>query len=641
MLAKLVAIEGLLVGTEDLILKAVPEVFIGQDSEESTLLVNDEAVSSRQLVIRYTPKGLPEGFYVENLGESNPSLINGDEFEKGKLLLLKHGDRLQIGGTLFRFDVQEKTPIKAPKKKRAPQSTSESETYETILGKPSEDTPSITVDFTRLGRLSLNVISGPQGSSSISLDVGHSYTIGNDPKACDIILSDLGVSSKHARLTVVDEDTITIEDLDSRNGVSINGSPIPEEPQPLPLNSPVVLGTTTFVVIDREKTAETIVVQQPVFEEKEEKASREEGALKDEEGGESALEHVEEASQEFGDSQLAHSHKGSAGAPSGAYAGAATGVVAVEKSERFPQMTVAALILILVLGGIGAIIVSSTLTLFESKEVKVQKKDFNALIAEQIKGYTDLTFTFNQATGRLFLLGHVVTPVDRSELLYHLNGLNFITGIDDKVVVDENVWQEMNQVLSLNGDWRGISIHAPKAGLFVVSGYLLTNKQMESLSDYLNLHFPYLDRLRNQVVVEENLYAQIQEILIQKGFEGVKIQLSNGVVVFTGYISADNLDRWLEAVEFIKTKVLGVRSVQNLVVKLAVEQALMDLTDNYRGKITGSSSFDGVSTNVVVNGRILFRGDVLDGMTITGITKHYIYLENNGLKFKIEYTPLS
>ena len=54
------------------------------------------------------------------------------------------------------------------------------------------------------------------------------------------------------------EDTLFIEDLKSRNGVLINSSPI-ESKQELSPNTIVTLGTTSFVVYDREGEMQTII----------------------------------------------------------------------------------------------------------------------------------------------------------------------------------------------------------------------------------------------------------------------------------------------------------------------------------------------------------------------------------------------
>ena len=82
-------------------------------------------------------------------------------------------------------------------------------------------------------------------------------------------------------------------------------------------------------------------------------------------------------------------------------------------------------------------------------------------------------------------------------------------------------------------------------------------------------------------------------------------------------------------------QIRGIRSVRNFVVELAPEESMIDLSDQY--SVTGSSDQGSASFSVVVNGRILQRGDTLDGMTITSIKQDMILLERDGFKFKIDY----
>jgi hypothetical protein len=42
--------------------------------------------------------------------------------------------------------------------------------------------------------------------------------------------------------------------------------------------------------------------------------------------------------------------------------------------------------------------------------------------------------------------------------------------------------------------------------------------------------------------------------------------------------------------------------------------------------------------HVVINGRILRKGDSLDGMLITTIQSNVIYLEKGGVKYRIDFS---
>jgi hypothetical protein len=80
-------------------------------------------------------------------------------------------------------------------------------------------------------------------------------------------------------------------------------------------------------------------------------------------------------------------------------------------------------------------------------------------------------------------------------------------------------------------------------------------------------------------------------------------------------------------------EILGVRSIRNTTTGLAPEQSVINISDKY--EVTGISNQAG-NLSVVINGRILMKGDVLDGMTITSIQPNMILLEKEELKYKID-----
>ena len=130
-----------------------------------------------------------------------------------------------------------------------------------------------------------------------------------------------------------------------------------------------------------------------------------------------------------------------------------------------------------------------------------------------------MEFNFNKSTGRLILIGHVLTATDKNLLLYNLQGLKFIKNIDDSgLIIDEYVWKNINQILNKNANWKGISIHSPRPGHYVISGYLKSRKDAEDLYDYLNANFDYLDLLEKKIVVEEDVANSLAATLKMQVF---------------------------------------------------------------------------------------------------------------------------
>ena len=116
------------------------------------------------------------------------------------------------------------------------------------------------VDFDLLeteGRWLLKVLSGPNSGAEFAMHGGSSYLIGTDTDQCDVIFQDLSVSRKHARLTIDLKNEAILEDLESRNGTFVDGERI--DKRCVSGNVLVAMGTTTFMLVDREAEQTTII----------------------------------------------------------------------------------------------------------------------------------------------------------------------------------------------------------------------------------------------------------------------------------------------------------------------------------------------------------------------------------------------
>ena len=547
------------------------EWVLGRNPDETTIVLEDPMVSRKHVICKLTY----EGYILENLSSVNPATQNGRIVTEP--VLLKEGDIVQIGQTFFRFT--EKTP-------------QELESHE--IPPFFEEAPELTgfqIELSPETRWILKVIAGPNTGAEFGMKVSSTYILGKDPNLCDIVFQDLSVSRQHARISIDPNEQVTIEDLKSRNGVLVNGRLI-QEPQALSQEDVIAVGTTTFVVVDRERARETLIA--PAIP----------------------------------------SHYEAAPAVAAPEAGPVEKTIHPMRNWKemvIPKKTLvlagffSVLILLLIIG---------LISLFKTQPVLVHEKNETEQIKESIYAYPDVQFSFNQATGKLFLVGHVLTSVDHQELLYLLKGLSFIQNVDDNVVIDEYVWQNINALLSTNPLWQSISIYSPTAGKFVMRGYLQSPEQWQELSDYLNLNFPYLDRLENQVVVENNLATQIQSMLVAKGFGGVTFQLTDGELVLSGRVDEKNAKLFKEMADQFKA-LLGIRSVKNYVVLTTAQSSQADLSDKYQ--VVGYSKKDAKNFYVVINGKILSIGDTLDGMTIMGIEPRAVLLEKDGIKFRINY----
>lgn len=590
--AEFIAEEGLLKGLI-LVLEEGQEWTIGRDPDQSDLIVEDPKASRRHLLCKKTQ----EGYVVENLSDTNPVRVNNRSILEPTLL--HDGDKVAIGGTTFRFYASG-SPFSVGEGKEEVD-IFESQPFGDEALFEEEAAPAVHVDLTGSSRFVLKVISGPNTGAEIALDMDKDYLIGTDPSTCDIVFYDLSVSREHARLQLTPEGDIFITDLNSRNGVLLDREKIIGRKKLSP-NIVVTIGTSSFLVIDREAPSQTIAapVFEPLAQAKEEEVYEEEG-------------------------------KERAEIP--AMAGAEAASVLAK-----PPLLSGNLLFILIVVALAVSVGFGLVSLFRTKDVVLIHKNYEKEIQEALKPFPAVKFTYNTATGKLFLVGDVATGVQKNELLHNLQGFPYIRGIEDNVVVDEAIWQEMNLLLARQSAFQGVTMHSPYPGRYVLNGYLKTNQQAAELRDYMNLHFNYLDRLENKVMVEEQVLEEAVSRLTQEGFAGVTPSLSNGELILTGYISSNATHEFQTLVNELSL-MPGIRAVRNYVVALSPEQAVVDLNERFPGRyqVTGYSKHGNVNINVVINGRILTRGEAIDGMTIKSIQPHIIFLEKDGLKYKIEY----
>lgn len=535
------------------------EWVIGRDPDEVALVLEDPMVSRKHVICRKAP----EGYLLENLSAVNPATQNGKIITEP--VLLQEGDIIQVGNTFFRFSERKLEAETAP-----------------LFLEETSDLATLSMATPPEARWMIKVITGPNAGAEFFMQTGKSYIIGKDPDVCDIIFQDLSVSRQHAKIILDAQDQVSIEDLGSRNGTLVKGKQITEK-TPLVSQDLVALGTTSFMVIDREQSRETIISQAPVIEQVPEEAA-----------------------------------------------------VAMTASKDWREMIIPKKHLIFA-GVIGCALLAlfvGMVSLFQAEPLEAPPQHEKEQVAEIVKNYPDVQYSYNDGSGKLFLTGHVLTPVDKQELVYQLDGLKFLSSVEDTVVIDEYVWENMNALLMKNPAWMGVTIHSPAPGKFVVRGYLQTLEQAQALADYLNVNFPYLDRMDNQVVVESNLMTQVQSLLLEQGFNNVSYQLTDGEIVLSGRVDGNDSSRFDTLVKEFKA-LPGVRVLKNYVIYTTEESSLVDLTSKY--KVMGFSKKDGTSQYIVINGKILAMGDSLDGMTITNISPTTVLLEKDGLKFKINY----
>ncbi|MEX0961717.1 MAG: type III secretion system inner membrane ring subunit SctD [Simkaniaceae bacterium] len=570
--AYLIAEDGTLVGLQ--IKLESEETILGRDPEGASVVLEDPMVSRKHL--KLTKRN--QEILAENLSTVNPAALNGKPISEPVVLSI--GDLIQIGGTFFKYQEVEPEEVKSSPAPHVEE---------------NEILRHFSFQGSRHARFVIKVISGPNTGAEFEMEPNETYLLGKDPNTCDILFQDLSVSREHAKLSVDDRGQIIIEDLNSRNGIIINGKPI-AEPSSIAPQDIIGLGTTSFLIIDREMTRETLFSPASnIIHPNAQTTKEQEEANKQE-----LLEQDKMSRKSWKEMIIPMKH-----------------------------LILAGIMLILIFLGFVSVI-----SLFKSEPIEIVKRDESVEIRKILKNFPKVEFTFTPSSGKLFLVGHVLTDVDHQEILYLLNSLPYITTMENNVVIDEYVWEDTNALLMKNPEFRSVTLTGPSPGEFLLRGYVANGNVATDLFDFMNRNFSFLNRLQNRVVDEEILRAEIQSTLIDKGFGGVRYQFTSGELILAGSINAKEEKSFNQLTDEFKN-LNGIRQVKNLVIISTASTARIDLTSKFQ--VTGSSKFDGLSEYVVINGRILTQGDVLDGMFITGIQPEEVLLEKDGLKFKINY----
>ena len=215
-----------------------------------------------------------------------------------------------------------------------------------------------------------------------------------------------------------------------------------------------------------------------------------------------------------------------------------------------------------------------------------------------------------------------------------LNQLPFLKNVEDTVVIDELVWQNANALIQTNPNWKGILIQAIAPAEFVLRGYLETIDQQAELLEYIALNFTYLNQLKNELVINALIQQRVQSILTRSGFGTVSFNYSMGELVLSGPVEKGQERTFKKIVDEI-TEIKGVENVESIITFTSESSARIDISSKYQ--VNGSSIKDGIEAFVLINGRILSKGKMLDGMLITAITSKEILLEKDGVKYKIDF----
>ena len=454
----------------------------------------------------------------------------------------------------------------------------------------------------------LQILSGMHSAAFFSLEEGRSYLLGSCLSEVDIVLSDRTVSAIHAELRVTREGELFISDRGSLNGTYVREQRIEGE-RALVVGDTISLGDTLLILVDQKEGEKTLPLESIPLLHNRASPNLKEGS-QEEENESTFKEEREEDSIE-------------------------------EQSERkeVSRSTLSSWVaLALSLFGLSFVIMigMGMRALFQNDPVPLEQVDYEQKIRRELEEFPTVRADFDRDLGVLFLQGHLSHSLDNNRLVQKLSKLSFVDRINNHIILDEGVVLELNQVLARKGKWLGVEMVSTEPGLFLLTGNLRSKQEVEELDDYVKLNFKYL--FENQVVAIDDLLGRVRRLLQESVLIQVKADYIDGQIVLGGNMGAQQtsvLNRIIQQLHRME----GIRHVKNNVSILSNrgegENTMVDLTDRY--VISGFTQRGGVVSNVVIRGKVLSEGGIIDGMKILSIKPDLVILEREGIKYKIRY----
>jgi len=160
------------------------------------------------------------------------------------LLLLKFGFLLLLWAFVFavvyalRSDLFGERVRRLPEQKAASPAPAADASPRPVASVPANSAPAATSESASR----LVITSGAKEGLELPLN-NQPLTIGRSSES-GLVIRDDYTSTHHARLVLWGDEWV-VQDLDSTNGTFLNGNRV-HAPTPVPLNTPIKIGTTTF-----------------------------------------------------------------------------------------------------------------------------------------------------------------------------------------------------------------------------------------------------------------------------------------------------------------------------------------------------------------------------------------------------------
>ena len=234
----------------------------GADASNTVMLDDDKIVFGReqacqvclpqQAVSRNHARITRDGglFFLEDMGSSFGTRLNGKLLPRGEKRLLRNGDTIVIAQYDIVFDHVTEAPKGEAEDSDSTSAISRQVMKDALRGLSKTEAPSF------------RVMNGPREGQRIEIPAAHEIVFGRDDDV-DVMLKDDLVSRRHAKVRR-DWSGTHVEDLNSRNGIKVNKKKISR--RTLRDRDELEIGAIRLLYLDPSDIRETPVVMEDEHE---------------------------------------------------------------------------------------------------------------------------------------------------------------------------------------------------------------------------------------------------------------------------------------------------------------------------------------------------------------------------------------
>lgn len=447
----------------------------------------------------------------------------------------------------------------------------------------------------------LKILSGPHLGAEILLREGE-YVVGSDDH-CDIVLNDIAMAPRHARLSLSGEG-VHITPLEG--SFSMAGTEAEEEGLPLDFFHPAVLGSTYFALGPAEEKWPAVVVPETLPGQGKEESP---GTVQESAGGE------EKEPGEHEDLEANSDYYGRL------------------KSKITAKPAIFS-------GGVLFVIVLLLFFAWHFARTEEQKKPLPdqekiARVQRELKSLNcpDLKAAPSE-NGAITITGYVQTREQEQKIIEAFKKSSYAISYAIKPM--EKLADSARGVMEAHG--LAVKVKSGGPGVIILKGYVTDQAGKDKAICAIREDLPAVSRIEDQTLSRDEMEADVSEVLEKFGLKGkIRVEALKGHILATGSLIASETADWKQAREALQQRYEDGPLIKETIEIKKPERSKSAAARNRTGlKLDLTLPIKGVNLEpnkyiTLEGGAKYFEGGRMEnGWTIKSITSDHMVLSRDG-----------